>query len=61
MLQKYGQKMWSGCEWIPQLSPQHMWMLGHFEITDKEKPEITGALVISNASSYLHVTWPFWL
>jgi len=55
MLEKYGQKMWSGCEWIPQ----HMWMLGHFKTTDKEKPEITGALVTSNASSYLHVTWSF--
>lgn len=55
MLEKYGQKKWSGCEWIPQ----HMWMLGHFETTDKEKPEITGALVTSNASSYLHVTWSF--
>jgi hypothetical protein len=40
MFQKYGQKMWSGCEWISQLSPQHMWMLCCFEATDKEKPEI---------------------
>jgi len=36
MLQKYGQKMWSGCEWISRLGPQHMWMLWCFETTDKE-------------------------
>jgi len=42
-------KMWCRCEWISQLSPQHMWMIWWLEITDKEKPEITGALVISRA------------
>jgi hypothetical protein len=38
-----------------------MWTLQCFETTDKEKPDITGVLRISNASSYVHVTWSFWL
>jgi hypothetical protein len=49
-------KMWCRCEWISQLSPQHMWMLQCLEITDKEKPEITNIKLFACYMVLLAVT-----